>query len=77
MKIEKIDGVLDQLLDEASFDDLDTPFYMIGFCPRCKGPIEHHIDEPFASCHCGTGEDTGRPTFLQRIMRKQSGTYEL
>ena len=77
MKTEKIDGILNYLLDEASHEDLDTLWYMIGFCPRCKGPIEHHIDEPFASCRCGTGEDTGRPTLLQRIKHKQSGTYKL
>jgi len=76
-EIEKIEGILNYLLDETSHEDLDTLFYMIGFCPQCKGLVEHHIHEPFASCRCGTGEDTGRPTFLQRIMRKQSGTYEL
>jgi hypothetical protein len=76
-EIEKIEGILNYLLDETSHEDLDTLFYMIGFCPQCKGLVEHHIHEPFASCRCGTGEDTGRPTFLQRIKHKQSGIYEL
>lgn len=76
-EIEKIEGILNYLLDETSHEDLDVLFYMIGFCPRCKGIVEHHIHEPFYSCDCGTGQDTGQPTFLQRIKHKQSGTYEL
>lgn len=75
--MNKTDNILNDILDKTDFEDLDALFYMIGFCSRCKGLIEHHIDEPFSSCGCGTGEDTGRPTFLQRIKHKQSGTYHL
>lgn len=27
-----------------------------GICPECGTLNEHHLDGPFASCHCGTSE---------------------
>jgi hypothetical protein len=32
--------------------------YALGVCYVCEGLLSHHGDEPFASCKCGTGEDT-------------------
>lgn len=68
---------LKAILDATEWEDLDTLWYLIGVCPRCCRLIEHHVDEPFASCHCGTGEDTGEPTFLQQLKHRQSGTYAI
>lgn len=28
----------------------------LGICPDCRTPWEHFIEEPFASCKCGTSE---------------------
>lgn len=77
MNTSEIREKLKSLLDETGWEDLDTLWYLIGVCPRCHQLIEHHIDEPFASCACGTGEDTGGPTFLQQLKHKQSGTHSI
>jgi hypothetical protein len=39
----------------------------LGVCPDCREELAHHLDEPFSSCGCGTGEDTGKPPLLQRL----------
>ncbi len=45
-----------------------------GICVKCGNHWEHHLDEPFASCSCGTGEDTklGSP-----YMQLQKKCYDL
>jgi hypothetical protein len=42
-----------------------------GICPDCLQAAQHHYDEPFSTCACGTGEDTGeRP--MQRLQRLEA-----
>ena len=77
MNTSEIVEKLKAILDEAEWKDLDALWYLIGVCPRCHQLIEHYIDEPFSSCHCWMGEDTGEPTFLQQLKHKQSGTYAI
>lgn len=40
-----------------------------GICPDCLQAPQHHYEEPFSTCACGTGEDYGdRPMHrLQRL----------
>lgn len=42
-----------------------------GICPDCLQAAQHHLEEPFSTCACGTGEDTGeRP--MQRLQRLEA-----
>lgn len=45
-----------------------------GICTDCGRHWVHHMDEPFASCGCKTGEDT---TFASPFMRLQKKYAEL
>ncbi len=45
----------------------------LGVCPECLEEIQHHLDEPFSNCNCGTGEDTGDMPELQRLRRVEAG----
>lgn len=45
-----------------------------GICLNCGTHWEHHCDEPFASCSCGTGEDT---EFGSPYMQLQKKCYDL
>ena len=45
-----------------------------GICMDCGHHWVHHMDEPFASCHCKTGEDT---VFSSPFMRLQKKYAEL
>ncbi len=40
----KVSGFLSRLIDKH------------GICPKCEEMYSHHLDEPFASCSCGTSE---------------------
>jgi len=43
-----------------------------GICPDCLQAPQHHYEEPFSTCACGTGEDYGeRP--MQRLQRLENG----
>ena len=44
-----------------------------GICTDCGQHWEHHLDEPFASCGCGTGEDT---TLRSPYMQLQKRFYD-
>lgn len=51
-------------LDEA--DAYRQALSETGVCPDCLQESQHHMDEPFATCGCGTGEDyADRP--MQRL----------
>lgn len=45
-----------------------------GICSSCGLPWEHHMDEPFASCGCGTSEWYD---FDTTYMKLQKEIYEL
>lgn len=59
--VSETERFMNKIIERADFNDLDVLFYLIGFCPRCKTLIEHHIDEPFATCGCGTMTETCSP----------------
>lgn len=37
--------------------ELEQTLRDLGYCTVCNSVPEHHIDEPFSSCDCGTAED--------------------
>ena len=61
------------LVDPANKEDeihkLRAKLFEIGVCPDCFEEISHHLDEPFSSCSCGTGEDTGDPPLIQQLRK--------
>ena len=51
---------------QQRIEELENALVSLGYCTKCSMTPEHHIDEPFSSCACGTGEDHAtRP--LQRM----------
>jgi hypothetical protein len=40
-----------------------------GICTDCGEFFEHHYDEPFASCGCGTSEWSARMTEHQQLKK--------
>jgi chromosome segregation ATPase len=46
---------------------LRNRLYRLGECSDCEEEVEHHEDEPFASCSCGTGEDCSGPSVIQKL----------
>jgi len=48
-------------------DRLRNRLYRLGECSDCEEEVEHHEDEPFASCSCGTGEDCSGPSVIQKL----------
>ncbi len=43
---------------------------VLGGCPDCFTTPRHHLNEPFSSCGCGTGEDYGdRPAQTVQIAK--------
>jgi len=50
---------------------------VLGGCPDCFTVPKHHIDEPFSSCECGTGEDYGdRPAQKVQLAKASEGKCE-
>lgn len=43
---------------------------VVGICPDCGGEIKHALDEPIASCKCGSMEWTEPPPVLQMLRRE-------
>lgn len=41
-----------------------------GICVDCGTPWEHHMDEPFASCNCGTSEWYDFDTPYMRLQKQ-------
>ena len=56
---------LDELRVER--DELKRKLYEVGICAKCGEEIQHDVTEPFASCACGQGEDTGGPSIIQSL----------
>jgi len=57
-----------QLIDElVALDHPEMTLYAVGFCPKCEATVDHQVDEPFAACECGTGEDCSGPGLIQRL----------
>lgn len=48
----------------------------LGACPTCLQVNDHWLDEPFSSCLCGTGEDSGRAP-LQHYQRLKAAASAL
>lgn len=48
-----------------------------GICARCGSPWEHHIDEPFASCGCGTSEWYKVDTPYMKLQKEIQGLQEV
>lgn len=46
---------------------LRNQLYKAGICPDCEEEVSHFVDEPFASCPCGTGEDCSGPSTIQKL----------
>ena len=40
----------------------------LGLCSKCKEQIIHDLDQPFASCGCGTMEWISEPPILQTTL---------
>lgn len=61
---------------QSRIAELSNKLTDLGYCAECNEIPEHHLDEPFSSCSCGTGEDYAtRP--LQKVKHQQIKIYEL
>lgn len=47
-----------------------------GICQRCGAPWEHHMDEPFASCLCGTSEWYNLDTPYMKLQKEVQDLQE-
>ena len=65
----------DEVLKER--DELRDRLAELGICVKCNQIIDHHIDEPFATCGCGTMEWSGKHTLImeEQISKYRAGRY--
>ena len=57
-------------------DDARAMIYDLGVCPQCRQVLSHWVTEPFASCACGTTEDTSGPGLIPQLFAKIAGLPE-
>lgn len=58
---------------ENRVEELENILTSLGYCTDCNTIAEHHLTEPFSSCKCGTGEDTGKRP-LQELQQDKINT---
>ena len=80
--IYRLNGA-DQLVDayeqqQERIAKLETTLAELGLCPKCLKTPKHHLNEPFSTCDCGTGEDYAtRPLQkLQKLEEELATTVE-
>lgn len=64
------DAALGRRTESTQVGDLKHLLYYLGYCSSCNQEVRHHIDEPFATCGCGTGEDATGPGVIQQLRIK-------
>ena len=59
-------------IKEEDIAELESVLDNMGVCNKCRQIPVHHVDEPFSSCMCGTGEDYAKKPFQAlQIIKKQ------
>jgi len=52
---------------QQEIDRIRSLLYKAGICADCEEEVSHDVNEPFAHCRCGTGEDTTGPSTIQKL----------